>query len=40
MNAKMKIGELFDNVNKDEHKTYVIAEIGVNMKGLLIVAPK
>ena len=29
----MKIGELFDNVNKDEHKTYVIAEIGVNHEG-------
>ena len=26
----MKIGELFDNVNEDEHKTYVIAEIGTN----------
>ena len=29
----MKIGELFDNANKDEHKTYVIAEIGVNHEG-------
>ena len=29
----MKIGELFDNVNEDEHKTYVIAEIGINHEG-------
>ena len=29
----MKIGELFDNFNKDEHKTYVIAEIGINHEG-------
>ena len=29
----MKIGELFDNINEDEHKTYVIAEIGINHEG-------
>jgi len=29
----MKIGELFGNVNEDEHKTYVIAEIGINHEG-------
>jgi N,N'-diacetyllegionaminate synthase len=29
----MKIGELFDNVNDGEHKTYVIAEIGINHEG-------
>ena len=33
MNAKMKLSELFDTVNEDEHKTYVIAEIGINHEG-------
>ena len=33
MNAKMKIDELFDHVDEDEHKTYVIAEIGINHEG-------
>ncbi len=33
VNVKMRIGELFDSVKKDEHKTYVIAEIGINHEG-------
>ena len=33
MNTKMKIVELFDDVDKDDHKTYVIAEIGINHEG-------
>ena len=33
MNAKMKIGGMFDNVDEDEHETYVIAEIGINQEG-------
>ena len=33
MNVKMKIGELFDNVNTDENKTYLSAEIGISHEG-------